>query len=314
MAAGGRGVTLVEIADAFGCSHRTAQRMTEALEACFPAVEQRTDDDRRARWILPARALTPLLTPSAEELAALSTSIRALEREGLTTEAQAARLLAAKVRALIPKQAELRLAADEEALLEALGHAVRPGPRPVVNPDVDRAISQALKGPFLLRLTYRARRRSASAERIVAPHGLLLGVRRYLVARPVEGGRMRHFRVEDIEQIEVLSDSFEFDPGFDIRVHAQKAFGSFENEAEYGEVVWRFTPQAAQNARRYLFHPTQQVEEEKDGSLLVRFMASGHLEMCWHLYAWGDQVEVLQPAALREMVRDYRRSDFAALP
>jgi len=302
MAAGVRGVTLLEIAETFGCSHRTAQRMTEALCTCFPAVEQKVDEDRRARWILPARAVLSLTTPSAEELAALSTAIQVLDREGLATEAAAARQLAAKVRAMIPKASGLRLATDEEALLEALGYAVRPGPRAAAKPEVDQAISEALKGPFLLRVTYRSRNRPKAEDQILAPHGLLLGVRRYLVARTAGSGKMRHYRVEDIEQIEVLTESFAFDETFEIGAHARKAFGSFESDAEFGEVVWRFTPKAAPHARRFLFHPTQEIEMEKDGALLVRFRASGHLEMCWHLYAWGDQVEVLQPAVLREMV------------
>lgn len=314
MASAARGVTLLEIVESFGCSHRTAQRMTDALCAAFPTTEQAFDDDRRARWVLPARAVTALATPSAEELAGLSAAIQVLDREGMATEAATLRLLAAKVRAMIPKVASLRLATDEEALLEALGYAVRPGPRSAVNAEVDRAISEALKGPSLLRLAYRARGQSKSVERVVAPHGLLLGVRRYLVARPRSGGKMHHYRVEDIEGIEVLADSFVFDDGFEISAHARKAFGSYIDDKEFGEVVWRFTPKAASHARRFLFHPSQEAEVEKDGSLLVRFWASGQLEMCWHLYAWGDQVEVLQPAALRELVRGHRRSDFPALP
>ncbi|MHB9880734.1 WCX domain-containing protein [Pacificimonas sp. ICDLI1SI03] len=67
------------------------------------------------------------------------------------------------------------------------------------------------------------------------------------------------------------------------------------------------------DTERFVFHPTQKTERESDGSLLVRFSASGHLEMCWFLYAWGQEVEVLQPAVLREMVHDFRR-EFPALP
>ena len=78
-------------------------------------------------------------------------------------------------------------------------------------------------------------------------------------------------------------------------------------------MVWRFSPDAADHAKRFVFHPTQTVEEEKDGSLLLKFRASGHIEMCWHLYTWGKSVEVLQPAALREMVIGYQRK-FEALP
>ena len=46
----------------------------------------------------------------------------------------------------------------------------------------------------------------------------------------------------------------------------------------------------------------------------VRFTASGHLEMAWHLYTWGDAVEVLAPQPLRAMVERHRRGDFPALP
>jgi predicted DNA-binding transcriptional regulator YafY len=42
--------------------------------------------------------------------------------------------------------------------------------------------------------------------------------------------------------------------------------------------------------------------------------ASEHIEICWHLYSWGNAVEAIPPDALRDMVAHYRRSDFAALP
>ena len=79
-------------------------------------------------------------------------------------------------------------------------------------------------------------------------------------------------------------------------------------------MAWRFTPSAARQAEGFSFHPTQTVEQEPDGSLVVRFRAAGLLEMCWHLYMWGDSVEVISPPELAEMVAGYRRSDFPALP
>lgn len=316
MATGRRGVSLEDIVGEWGCSHRTAQRMTDALLAAFPQTEIEVGEDRKRRWRIHAKVIAPLLTPSAEELAALSTAVSELEAGQMTAEAATLRRLQSKVRALLPPGAGTRLAVDEEALLEALGHAVRPGPRPTISSDVDAAISEALKGPFLLRIEYRRRTQDRPSQRVVAPHGLLLGVRRYLVARDTAkkaGSRLQHYRVEEIRSAEVLGESFDLDPDFSISKHAEKGFGSYESAAEHGEVVWRFTPDAAPHARRFVFHPTQTVEEEGDGSLLVRFQASGHLEMCWHLYSWGRSVEVLQPARLREMVHGHRR-DFDALP
>lgn len=315
MATSRSGVSLEDIVEEWGCSHRTAQRMTDALQAAFPQTETEDGDDRKRRWRIHAKVIAPLLTPSAEELAALATAIGELKAEQMTAEAAKLRQLQSKVRALLPPGSGTRLAVDEEVLLEALGHAARPGPRPAISGEVDSAISEALKGPFLLRITYRRRHQDKPTERVVAPHGLLLGVRRYLVARDTakKGARLQHYRVEEIYAAEVLDESFDLDPGFSIRSHAEKGFGSYESAAEHGEVVLRFSPAAAPHARRFVFHPTQTVEEEPDGSLLVRFEASGHLEMCWHLYSWGKSVEVLQPARLREMVHCHQR-DFEALP
>ena len=311
-----RGVLLDEIINEFGCSHRTAQRMTNALEAAFPVTEQRVDEDRRVRWVVSMHTVAPFLMPSAEELAALATAIAELEQAGMATEAATARQLERKVRALIPPQAGSRLAVDAETVIEALGHAVRPGPRPAVNSEIDAAISQALKGPFHMRIAYCRRNENQPSERIVAPHGLLMGVCRYLVACDAakSGSHLRHYRVEEICVAEVLDESFELDAGFSIKKHAKLEFGSYETPDEYRDGICKFRPGAAQHARRFEFHPTQRVNDLDDGSLLARFRASGLLGMCWHLYAWGTAVEVIAPLALREMVEKRRRDDFVVLP
>lgn len=316
MAATRRGVCLSDIEEEFGCVRRTAQRMTTALEEVFPATEREVDDEGRPRWRVPTRAIAQLLSPSADELVALTSAISQLERVGMGPEARDLVALERKVRALLPPESETRLAVDEETLLEAMGYAARPGPGPTSLADVDRAISLALKGPFLLRIAYQSRTDTAPNERLIEPLGILLGARRYLVAIDTakRDGRNRHYRVEDIVWAQVTDTSFEYPSDFHIREYAERAFGSYHFEQEFGEVVWKFSPQAVDRAQRFQFHPSQRTELLADGSLIVRFSASGHLEMAWHLYAWGDAVEVLEPPQLRDMVHPYRRDDFPALP
>jgi len=156
--------------------------------------------------------------------------------------------------------------------------------------------------------------RTPGRTRALEPHGLLLGTRRYLVAREAGGRKMQQFRLDRITSARLEASSFRRDPGFDLATHAARAFGSFHAEDEHAEVVWRFTPAAAPTARAFVFHPHQQLTDEPDGSLTVRFHAAGHLEMARHLYTRGDAVEVIAPEALRRMVEGHRRSDFAALP
>lgn len=234
----------------------------------------------------------------------------------MAPEAAQLRTLERKVRALLPAESGTRLAVDEEALLEAMGFAARPGPGPALDSDVDKAISHALKGPLCLRIVYRSRADREPGARLIEPLGILLGARRYLVAIDTakRDGRYRHYRVEDILSAEVVDTSFNYPDDFDIRSYAERAFGSYHRDEEYGEVVWKFSPEAADRAQRFQFHPSQESELLEDGSLIVRFTASGHLEMAWHLYAWGTSVEVLAPESLRGMVHPFRRDDFAALP
>ena len=316
MSTGRRGVCLADVEAEFGCVRRTAQRMIAALQGAFPATDHHIGDDGRHYWTLPARAIAPLLSPSADELVAMSAAIAELDRAGMNSEASLLRGLGQKVRALVPPERGTRLAVDEEALLEAMGYAARPGPRPTLNSEVDEAISHALKGPFHLAIAYQSRAETAPSLRTIAPYGLLLGARRYLVGIDLarSDGRLRHYRVEDIGTATVLDTSFDYPEDFSLADYAERAFGSFHNDTEYGEVTWRFAPHAVDRARRFLFHPAQTSELLDDGSLVVRFVASGHLEMAWHLYSWGDAVDVLAPPELAAMVQPYRRRDFPALP
>jgi len=316
MASNRSGVCLAQIEEEFGCVRRTAQRMIAALERAFPSLEHRIDTDRRHYWRLRAAVTAQLLHVDADELAAMSSAIKLLERGGMRSEAERLKELDHKVRALIPTDRSARLATDEEAVLEAIGHATRPGPRPSHDPDIDEVISTALKGPFLVRISYRSRGAAASNTRTIKPLGLLLGARRYLVAVDTakRDGHIRHYRVDDITKAELLSENFALPEEFNLADYAQKAFGSYHNDHEFAEVVWKFAPHAADRVRGYQFHPAQEVEVLEDGSTIVRFEASGQLEMTWHLYAWGDAVEVLEPPALAALVNPHRRSDFPALP
>ena len=151
--------------------------------------------------------------------------------------------------------------------------------------------------------------------RTIEPLGLLLGARRYLIGIDTarRDGRFRHYRVEDIRSAKVVDQSFAMPADSDLRDYATGTFGSFHNDPEFGEVVWRFSSEAADRARRYTFHPDQNVKGLADGGLEVRFHASVPLEIAWHLYSWGETVEVIEPAGLANLVHPFRRSDFAAL-
>lgn len=310
------GVSLSEVSEEFGCTYRTAQRMMRALEQTFAGVATHTDDEQRKYWVLEHRDLRILAAQGLRdsELVALEMGIRRAERDGAINEVDALRRIRDKLLSAMPKPHARRAESDAEAILEAHGFACRPGPKVSASERLLSTISAALRGPFMLSITY-GPDEAAGLSRLIEPYGLLLGIRKYLVGKiKGEGDRIRHFRLDRIHAIQIEAQSFARDPEFNLDDHAARAFASFQSDEEYGEVVWRFRPEAAHVAREFVFHPRQQFVDEHDGSLMVRFHASGHLEMAWHLYMWGDAVEVLAPESLRKMVLMHRRGDFLALP
>ena len=68
------------------------------------------------------------------------------------------------------------------------------------------------------------------------------------------------------------------------------------------EVVLRFSAAVASRVREARWHPTERVEIESDGSLTWRATVAGTIEIRLWILSWGDDVEVLSPAALRDDV------------
>lgn len=303
------GVSLEDICEEFGVSHRTAQRMTDALEETFGNVDAADGEDRKRRWRLINPGLSQLQLRHETGVEALDIAARTAESEGRLRHAKALNDLRDGMLARVPTRA--RVEADAEAVLMAMGQVTRPGPKVSLQPEILDAIIESLRGPFRLRVRYN----QDAASRILEPHGVLLGHRTYLAARdPAKADEVRNFRIDLIHEAETLNESFALQDGFTIAEYAAQAFGVWQDPAQYGEVVWRFAPAAADRAAGFRFHPQQVLESQADGSLIVRFHAAGWLEMAWHLYQWGDKVEVIAPQALRDMVEGHRRSDFAAMP
>lgn len=305
-----RGVSLVDIMEEFDVNQRTAQRMIRGLELVFPDLEYTTDEDRRRWWKLQDTTLLRFQGLRDAELTALSMSIRRATRDDAYWDAKALSSLRDRLLAGMPSTHARRAETDASALLEAQGFACRPGPRAKVEPKVLGTIATGIKGPFSLDILYQGARDAEPMPRQVEPYGVLLGLRQYLIARDIKkGGPYRRFRTDRITDAQITGQSFRRDPDFNIEDYAARSFGSFYSEAEYGPVVWRFSPYAADTAREFEFHPTQTVTEQPDGGLLVEFTAGGWLEMAWHFVKWGKAVEVLDPPELKEILEWVRRGE-----
>lgn len=293
------GVSLDDVMTRYGVSRRTATRMLGSVRRAVGEAqfENEVGDDGRKRWRLARPAVNGLFRLSAEELASLERAEGLAEREGDQRLSRELGAVGRKLRALSPPDWLVHVDPDLEAMAEAQGYAFRAGPRPRVDDHLLEQLRHAILRQRRIRLRHRKISQGRPGWQTVGPLGFLYGSRHYLVAWSERRRRIVLFRLSRIDRVEPLESGFDAPEDFDLDAFARQSFGVFQEEPF--DVVWRFRPSAAAEARDHVFHPDQRAEESADGSLLVRFRAGGLHEMAWHLFTWGDDVEVLEPAALR---------------
>jgi predicted DNA-binding transcriptional regulator YafY len=292
------GVSLDDIQAEFNVERRTAERMRDAVAEIYGDLERRPTEELKRYWAIPGSRVQ-LPNATAEELAHLAAAADLLRANGRAEAAEAIDGTAAKLKAALGKAA-IRVEPDLELLVQAEGLAMRPGPHVNLEPTLLTTLRTAILACQKVRLRYRTRGADAVSWHKIAPYGFLYGRRPYLIAfsRNPHILDYRTYRLSNIMQVQATNEPFERDPAFSIHDFARRSFGVFQEEPF--NVAWKFNPAVAAEAREYLFHPDQMTEELPDGSLVVRFRAGGALEMSWHLYTWGDTVEVVEPEGFWE--------------
>ncbi len=125
-----------------------------------------------------------------------------------------------------------------------------------------------------------------------------------------EGGadEVRTFKIERMQRVELLQQTYELPPDFNPQVFLRSAWGIWFTEGEPVRVVLRFSARVARRVRETRWHPTQELQDLPGGELLWSAEIAETLEMLPWIRGWGSAVEVLQPAALRQQLSDDLRA------
>jgi predicted DNA-binding transcriptional regulator YafY len=160
------------------------------------------------------------------------------------------------------------------------------------------------------RITLRYTSWSRVSEPTVEPLGLVLKAGEwYLAARPLQRSEPAAYRLAAIDRLEVLEASFAAPAGFELAAWWRQSTARFEagvytasatllvTEEGFARLA-RLSPQVAQAAEDSA-EPT-----DRDGWVLVRVPIESVAHAARELLRLGDQAEVLEPAALRQALRE----------
>lgn len=114
---------------------------------------------------------------------------------------------------------------------------------------------------------------------------------------------LRTYKIERLERIELLRDTYAIPDDFDPQELLKDAWGIWYTDEPPVEVILRFGPRVANRVRETRWHRSEQVTVEPDGSLLWRAWIAEPQEMMPWIRGWGADVVVLKPTTLRETLR-----------
>lgn len=301
LASSAEGLTLDEIADTAEVGRRTAERMRDAVEVVFGPLEW-IDDGRKKRFRIVARGLGSFaVAPTSEELLELENAARIYDKKKDPFRASILRSLATKINSSLRDADRRRLSTDVDALVRAESLARQVGPRPYAEPQVLSLLRQALLSQKVINFSYQTDESSAR-QRTVIPYGLIFAARYYLVGCLKNKKDPVLFRLDRIKNIKITEEFGAPPETFSLDDYANRSFAIYQETPE--EIILKFKPVAAEDARAYIFHPTQEIKTDKDGSLIVSFKAGGLMQIAHHLLTWGDTVSVLEPARLNQILID----------
>ncbi|MEV0095358.1 YafY family protein [Streptomyces sp. NPDC050738] len=294
-------MTAAELAQELDVSERTITRDAQALsEAGVPVY---ADRGRAGGYRLIGGYRTRLtgLARSEAEALFLSGLPGALREMGLEDAASAARLKVSA--ALLPSLRDASASAAQRFHLDAPGWYQEPE-----TPALLPALAEAVWDDRRVLARY-GRRDGASVERELEPYGLVLKAGTWYVCARADGD-FRVYRIDRFTAAEVTEERFERDEDFALPPFWEERAAGFARSILQAVTVVRVSPDGARRLPYTVGRPAADEAlaaagaPDGDGWLTLTLPVE-NLDIAFgQLLALGPELEVLEPAELRDRVRD----------
>jgi len=168
-------------------------------------------------------------------------------------------------------------------------------------------VEEAAREQRTLEIVYYTMSRKREGRRRVDPYRIwFFNGTFYLIGHCHKRCEVRIFALDRIRMLSVSKERFEVPEDFDLEAFLRPSLGVFQGEPV--RVRIRFAPEAAGYIREKVWHESQEITPEEDGSVVFEAEVAGLEEVRFWVLGWGSLAEVLEPEALREAVRAEARA------
>jgi predicted DNA-binding transcriptional regulator YafY len=158
-----------------------------------------------------------------------------------------------------------------------------------------------------IKITHYSQRRKAETDYMYHPYWLEPGSGKtsvYAIGYSEEENQYRTLKIDRITHTELTKQTFCVREDFNIESYLGKAWGVWKSDKAPVNVVLRFDPGVTERVLENSWHETETTEALPDGSLLWKAAVSQPLEMFPWIRGWGSDVEVKEPAWMRDAIRE----------
>ena len=293
------GLCIDDIKEHFECSRRSAERMKALLFDLFPEkIEEVQTSDKKKRWRFIKGTMNSLISFSADDFANLE------YLKGLSTDENKQKELdelIAKIKALTPQKNLQTLDTDVSAILESEGFAIRQYSRVKADKQTLEKIRTALLSFKKIKFSYPIN--DKTKEIILNPYGVIISDKYYLVGFNEYVSDLRLYKVDRIEQLEILEKYFDKDEKFSLSEYCKNSFSVYQEEAV--DIALEFDKVVADDVLNYHFHPIQKVKQLENGNIQVKFKSGGTYAICQELFKWGTNVKIKRPSSFKKYYKQY---------
>lgn len=294
----GKGYNVEALARTCGVSRRTIFRDLETFRQSGIPLRY---DEQQQRYHVPGTYYLPPTNFTPEEALALIVLCHDLGDASRFPFFGPARSAALKLESSLPRRLREQLRSIADAV------QIQPPPsNPLSGQElVYQQLLEAISDRHSVRICYRSLTEWEEICTRLSPYRLLFSRRSwYVIGRSSLHRSTRTFNLGRIRRLEPLDDRYQVPRGFSIDRYLRNAWHLIPERGRDQDVVIRFSRLVAQNVAEVVWHKTQQVQLNEDGTLDFRVRVSGLGEISWWVLGYGDQAEVLKPAKLRQIVAE----------
>ena len=287
------GATVPELAEEFHITKRQVHRDLQHLEESgFPLLQE------DGRYRLPPGFKGMEIVVSPYELMSLYLAKSHLDYLQNTSLFDDMENVLRKIEAGLPDRVKNHI--------ERIVTSFAPLQRPIRGYAEKKAVLEALRKALLHQRTavllgYRKPGAKKPTDYRVDPYGLVLyqhGL--YVVGYSHEAKAIRVFAVERIEGIDVMEEMFEIPRSFSLKERFERGFGLIDDNPQ--EVKIWISPEWAYYVKERSWHPTQKLQPQKDGSVILTMQCGGIDELTAWVLSFGSGAKVLGPQSLIDQV------------